>query len=328
MILKNSITDHSSIKILRDFNPKPIYYKEIIICLFDKEYHYGIAALANSLAASNFNGLVNVGYRGTLPFWVKQLKSIGEHYYLTTDIIIHFRLLDTEMHLGYYKPFFIKETIDTHTTTDKFYFFDADIVIKAPWSLFSNWLDKGVCICLDSNFHFLHHNHPWRKDWRKLAEVDEKLLNNTHHYFNSGFLGIERHSIDLIKRWILFTEKYRETGGDVNQFEKAPYSSFKGDQDLLNAAITTSADIEISIMGKEGMGFTYPATIMEHAVGDFKPWNKNFLTQLIKVGRKPNMADHAYFSFCNYPICIFPRHSYRLKKLKLLTASILGRFLG
>lgn len=329
MILTNSIADHSSLKILRDINPKPTYYTEIIICLFDKEYHYGIAALANSLVASNFNGLINVGFRGRLPSWVSQLKTIGDNYfYLTTDIIIHFNQLDTDMHLGYYKPFFIKETMDTYKTTDKFYYFDADILIRAPWHIFSSWLDKGVCICLDSNFHFLHHNHPWRKDWRKLVEVHEKLLNNTHYYFNSGFLGIERQSIDLIKRWIHFTVKYKETGGDVNQFEKAPYSSFKGDQDLLNAAITTSADIEISIMGKEGMGFTYPATIMEHAVGDDKPWNKSFLGQLITIGRKPSMADQAYFSFCKYPICIFPVHRYRFKKLKLLTASILGRFLG
>ncbi len=304
-------------------------YKEIVVCLFDGEYHFGVAALANSLAKIKFEGLINAGYRGPLPDWINQLEAIGDNYfYLTKEIVIHFKQVNTEMHLGYFKPYFLKETIDTYTSTQKFYYFDADIIVNSPWSLYSNWLEKGACLCLDVSFHFLHHTHPWRKDWRRLAPVDEKLFNNTNHYFNSGFMGVERESVALIDRWIYFTEKYIEMGGNINCFVKDTYSSFKGDQDLLNAAVTISSDIEISIMGKEAMGFTLPATIMIHAIGEDKPWNNWFLKQLIKSGRKPGFADQNFFSYCKYPINIFSPYNYRIKKLDLLSASFFGRILG
>ncbi|MBC7890465.1 MAG: hypothetical protein H7Z13_21540 [Ferruginibacter sp.] len=306
-----------------------IDYTEVVVCLCDGEYHNGVAALANSLAKSEFKGLIHVGYRGRLPPWVRQLEAISEKsFYVTKEIVLHFKRVDIDMHLGYYKPFFIKETFDIYSNTQKIYYFDADIITSAPWVLFSNWLEKGVCLCLDSAFHFLHHNHPWRKDWRRLAAADELVVNNTNHYFNSGFIGLERESILLIDRWIFVTKKYIEKGGNIDSFSKDAFSSFKGDQDLLNAAITISPEIDISIMGKEGMGFTHPATVMMHAIGHVKPWNNKFLIHLIISGRKPNIPEQTFFSYCKYPICIFSPFLYNIKKLDLVSASFLGRFLG
>ncbi|MCW3091612.1 MAG: hypothetical protein JWP81_2681 [Ferruginibacter sp.] len=306
-----------------------ISYAEIVICLFDGDYKLGVAALANSLVKSQFKGLINVGYRGDLPFWVEQLESIeNDSFLLAKEIVIKFEKVYTEMHLGYYKPYFIKQTMDEYTATQKFYFFDADIIVYAPWTLYSKWLEKGVCLCLDNAFHFLHYNHPWRKDWRSLDKSPEKQFNDTNYYFNSGFIGLERESISLIDKWIYFTEIYIQMGGNINVFVKDAYSSFKGDQDLLNAAITTSNGIEISIVGKEGMGFTQPATIMMHAIGDNKPWNTRFFNQLIKSGHKPNKAEQTFFYFCKSPINIFSPFTYKMKKIDLLSASVLGRFIG
>jgi len=304
-------------------------HKEIIVCLFDGRYNLGAAALLNSLVKAEFKGLIYMGYQDALPTWANQLESLGEnHFYVTDDIVIHFKQVDTEMHFGYYKPFFLKEACDIYKNTDKVYYFDVDIVVKAPWSFFSNWLVSGYCVCLDSSFHFLHRNHPWRKEWKQWAPPGEVQFNEIDYYFNSGFLGIERKSIKLVDRWIYFTKKYKEVGGNMKRFEKDAYKHLKSDQDLLNAAITISADIEISIIGKEGMGFTAPSTLMEHAIGSVKPWNNGFCKQLIKSGQKPNAADKSFLANCKYPINIFPNYTYQIKKIDMLAASVFGRILG
>jgi hypothetical protein len=312
-----------------DMASEKMRHKEIIVCLFDGDYNLGAAALINSLVKSNFKGLIDIGHRGDVPVWVNQLESAGENqFYASKDVVINFRQVDTRMHLGYYKPYFIKETFENYPDTNKVYYFDVDIVVRAPWRFFSDWLTKGLCLCLDNSFHFLHHTHPWRKQWRQLAPKGDQSFNKINYYFNSGFLGIERESMALITRWIYYTEKYIENGGDVSCFVKDDYNHLKGDQDLMNAAITISPEIEISIVGKEGMGFTFPASVMEHAVGDTKPWNNDFFTQLIKTGRKPNSADKAFFINSKYPIKVFARYIYKIKKFDLYIASVFGRILG
>jgi len=306
-----------------------IKYHEIVVCLFDGDFGLGIAGLANSLAKLNFKGLMNVGYRGKLPAWINQLKNMGENsYYLNNDIVIHFKEVFTNMHLGYYKPFFIKETFDDYPATNRFYYFDADIIVAAPWEIFSNWLIKGVCLCVDNSYHFIPHNHPWRNDWIKYAPIKELNLNETSLYFNSGFLSIERESVVLLERWIYYINKYIEMGGNINGFDKAPYSSWKGDQDLLNAAVTISDEIQINAMGKDAMGFSFPATLMLHAIGSIKPWKKDFISYLIRYGQKPNAADKAYFANSMDIIKVFSPFTYRINKINLTVASFFGRFLG
>src|SRR5258708_20212566 len=251
-----------------------ILYEEIIVCLFDGNYNLGAAALINSLVKANFKGLIYIGYRGALPVWVNQLKPLGcGSFSVVPDVNLRFKQVDTHMHIGYYKPIFIKEAFDNYKQTKKVYYFDVDIIIKAPWTVFSNWLESGICLCLDNSFHFLHNSHPWRKQWVKLDSKNVLFFNNINYYFNSGFIGVERDSVILIDRWIYFINKYIEVGGDINRFVKDESNHLKGDQDLLNAAITISPNIEISIIGTEGMGFTIPATLMLHAIGNNKPWN-------------------------------------------------------
>jgi hypothetical protein len=233
------------------------------------------------------------------------------------------------MHLGYYKPFFLKEIFNCYKDTNRFYYFDVDIVVRAPWNFFSDWLETGLCLCLDGSFHFLHNTHPWRKQWRKWAGQNDHIINYTNYYFNSGFLGIERESAGIIDKWIYFTEKYIEMGGDISRFVKDEYNHLKGDQDLLNAAITVSPPtVEISIVGQEGMGFSGPATIMEHAIGDEKPWNNGFFLQLIKTGHKPNSAEKSFFDYCKHPIKVFSPIKYQIKRSDLFFASLFGRIIG
>ncbi len=303
--------------------------EEIVICLYDGKYHYGVAALANSLVASGFKGIIHIGYRDLLPPWLGQLKPVDKNtYQLEKDISIYFEHIQTDMHLAYYKPYFIKHTVDKFPIAKKFFYFDVDIIVTAPWIFFSNWLNGEVCLCLDNSFDFVHNNHPWRKDWKLLAKMADDFSNPITHYVNSGFIGIAKENITLIDKWINFTKLYQATGNNLKQINQEGHNSFKGDQDLLNAAITVSPDIKLSLIGKEGMGFTQPAYLMTHAVVKNKPWSINFLRILFKYGRKPTFAERNFFNHCKNPINLFSKATFSIKKANLFFATKLGRYLG
>jgi hypothetical protein len=317
--------EYRNVKLL----PPNIGLTEIVVCLHDGDYDLGVAALVNSLVKAKFEGLVYCGYRHGKPKWINQLQHYaGEIYFVNEKLIIQLIEIDTAMHLGYYKPYFIKNAFDVFRLTNKIYFFDADITIKAPWKVFSEWLGTGACLCLDNSFHFVHNNHPWRKQWKALAPSDITTYRDNNYYFNSGFIAIERESITLIDRWIYFTEQYISKGGNINHFDKDDYNSLKGDQDLLNAAVTISPEIEISIIGQEGMGFKLPSTLMVHAIGDVKPWRNFFVGNLLMSGNRPCYADKIFFTHTQYPIRVFPKYIYLRKKADLLCAAAFGRLLG
>ncbi|MEO6549466.1 MAG: hypothetical protein ABIN94_15795 [Ferruginibacter sp.] len=302
---------------------------EAIVCLFDGHYHLGLAALVNSLVKSNFKGFINTAYRGELPPWLNQLQSTGNNSYrVTKDVTIHFDLVDTVMNLAFYKPYFIAKTFQDYPLANRLFYFDVDIVVNAPWAFFSNWLDGHVCLCLDSSYEYVHSNHPWRRDWKKLANVEDGFNNPETAYVNSGFIGITRKNIYLVQKWILLTDKFAELGGSVKEFFQDGHMSYKGDQDLLNAAITVSPEIELSLIGKEGMGFTQPAYLMTHAVAKDKPWNKNFISHLFRIGQKPSFSERNFFNYCETPIALFSSAVLRVKNINLFLATFLGRFIG
>jgi hypothetical protein len=306
-------------------------YKEVIVTLYEKDYHYGAGALANSLVKSGFKGLFLVGYKGELPPWVSQMTviSTGE-FKLSDDITIKFEHLDINMHFGYFKPNFLLYVFQNYPDVKKVYYFDPDIVIISPWSFYSSWVKSGVALCLDNSFPFVYHNHPWRTEWRNLALIDNinSSYNYLNHYINSGFVGVMVRDIVLLERWISLTQRYKESGGDISRFEKDGHRSYKGDQDLLNAAITVSPEIKLSIIGAEGMGFNYPVYLMAHAVEGAKPWNARFINQIIFQGTKPSVAAKAFFNNCNYPILIYPKGKLFAKKLNIKIASALSRIIG
>ncbi|TDO97065.1 hypothetical protein [Flavobacterium sp. 245] len=299
---------------------------EIVTTLFEGHYEKGVGALVNSLVRSSFKGIIYVGYRGNLPVWVNQLQKSDNTFKIGNDVQLVFELLDVEMHFGYYKPSFMKKVAEANADLTNIYYFDPDIVVNAPWSFISNWTNNGVSVCLDNCFPFVHHTHPWRKEWQKLANNQSTCELN--YYANSGFIGIHKDSLALLDRWISLTEKYKDIDGDLSQFEKAGHRAFKGDQDLLNAAMTISQDISFSIIGSEGMGFTDPAYLMAHAVETVKPWKNNFTQQLVSKGFKPSTAAKMFFNYCQYPIEIYSKSQLKIKKMDIKLASIMGRMLG
>jgi len=303
--------------------------KEVVVTLYENHYHFGVAALINSLSSNNFDGLVLVGYRGDLPSWVAGLgKADAESCYQVGTLKVKFEPLSTQMHFGYYKPVYMNEVFNTYPSVEQVYYFDPDIVINAPWRFFRDWANTGISLCMDLSFPFVHVNHPWRNDWRKLSGMEERYFNPVEYYVNSGFIGIKKDDRVLLERWISLTDKYKQENGDLSQFEKDGTRSFKGDQDLLNAAITVSSDLIFSIIGQEGMGFSQPAYLMTHAIDAVKPWKKKFVKQLLLKGKKPNLFEKNYFKYCNAPISVYSKNEMSFKKLDLKLSAALGRFIG
>ena len=58
--------------------------------LFERNYHFGVAALSNSLIAAGYAGTLWVGYRGALSGWIVDSPSFnratGTGYYLSHAI--------------------------------------------------------------------------------------------------------------------------------------------------------------------------------------------------------------------------------------------------
>src|SRR5271155_5094700 len=86
--------------------PQPDF-GETICTLFDGDFHFGLAAMVNSLVRGGYKGTVWAGYRGPVPPWVNQLNRVDNsaHTYLVGDRIrLGFLPVDTDIHLSLYKP--------------------------------------------------------------------------------------------------------------------------------------------------------------------------------------------------------------------------------
>lgn len=312
-----------------DFFLEKSTYHSVVVTLYEGHYHYGVASLLNSLINFKFEGLLRVGVKGGLPPWVNQLKKQSENIYeVNTGFLLSFEEIDPGMHFGYYKPVFLKDTLQKFKNAEKVYYFDPDIVVIAPWEFYSDWADCGVALCLDNCFPYVNRNHPWRVKWKSLGNGGAGMENNVDYYVNSGFIGLHRQDAEILDRWIRNTQTYKAQGGDLSRFEKEGHRAFKGDQDILNATITLSGDIRFSIIGTEGMGFNFPAYLMAHSIGDTKPWKENFCKLLFRNGIKPSIAVKEYFKYCNSPVSPFGRLQYLGKKIDLKTAILFGRVFG
>ena len=301
---------------------------EVIVTLYEGHYHYGVAALLNSLIKSGFRGLFRIGYRGTIPIWANKLVKVKDNEFSVDEIIILFVYIDTNSHFGYYKPFFMRDTLQDFPSAKSIYYFDPDIVVIAPWGFYKAWIQSGVALCMDNCFGFVHRTHPWRAEWARLAGMSTDLKTEIDYYVNSGFVGLQRSEAGILDKWIHLTEEYRKRGGDLTLFEKAGDRAFKGDQDLLNAVISTSHNLRISLIGKEGMGFSQPAYLMSHAVNNIKPWKNFFLKNLFKKGFAPSLAEKNYFKHANSLIAPYAKNIFLVKSIDIKLASFLSRVLA
>jgi hypothetical protein len=316
-----------------------------ICTVFEGHYHYGVAALSNSLYKQGFRGTVYVGYRGNLPNWVLKGKReiIGKwNDAITLAPVEGFQLIFlpivTSYNMANYKPDFMLELWEGPAKNEEaLFYFDPDIIVNDSWSCFEQWVNCGVALCEDVNSP-LQEFHPRRVGWRnyyKNHNIDLQYKNQI--YVNAGFVGLLKKDISFLRLWIKLQEIMGPAIGGLENsiFLNQTYNSTvlkeegftifdKPDQDALNAAIEVYIGA-ISYLGKEGMGFENGHITMFHALGSPKTWKTNHLLRAIQ-GSSPRISDAIYWKHCSHPILAHPKLEIILKKLSIKVSKLIGRF--
>jgi hypothetical protein len=320
--------------------------KTIICTLFEGHYHFGVAALVNSLYHNGYRGEIYAGYRGDLPSWTsssQRNESLGwpgsKTLKIAQDLELHFIPLTTDYHLTNYKPDFMLDLLkNVSTEVDGIFFFDPDIVITEAWALFEQWITCGVALCEDVNSPIASH-HPRRIAWRRYFGANGLTLNfKDSIYVNGGFVGVSKKDLNFLEVWKLIQELMAVQIGGLNKaaipFElsgerlsktaQSPFSPFgRTDQDALNAAIEAWSG-DISFVGKEGMAFKAGVPFMPHALGRPKPWQWKPMSQAIK-GRPPRRVDIEYWNSASGPIKAHAETLVKKRKVFLKVAKAVGR---
>lgn len=316
-----------------------------ICTIFEGHYHFGVAALSNSLYKNGFRGNIYVGYRGELPKWTLNGKkeTVGKWDDAITltpvkGIKLFFLPIVTTYNMANYKPDFMMELWEGPAKNDDaLFYFDPDIVINDSWACYEQWVDCGVAVCEDVNSP-LQEFHPRRQGWRnyyKNSDIELKFINEI--YVNAGFLGVHKRDQEFLKYWIQLQEIMGPAIGGLENsiFLNQTYNSTvlkmegfqifdKPDQDALNAAIEAYKG-SISYIGKEGMGFSKGKSTMSHGVGSPKPWKTNHLKRAV-YGRVPRNSDVIYLEHCSYPILAHSKWEIKSKALSIKVAKMIGRF--
>lgn len=310
-----------------------------VCTLFEGHYHYGVAALVNSLFGAGYKGDVYAGYRGSLPAWAAVSKESPDLRWpssrsmlIADKLTLHFLPLDTPYHLTNYKPdFMLALWKNVIPEAEALFYFDPDIIATSPWLCFEQWVTCGIALCEDVNSPMAEF-HPTRVSWRRYFQAKGvSICFKNNLYVNGGFVGVSINHQGFLSIWKHLQEAMAPAiGGLQNSFftdtgTEKPFTPFaKTDQDALNATVEAWTE-EVSIVGKEGMAFIPGLPLMAHALGAPKPWQQTAVVQMV-MGRPPRMADRLYWRSSNYPI---KSQSYFLVKRKialLKIAALIGRF--
>ncbi|MEI6946693.1 hypothetical protein V9K67_05780 [Paraflavisolibacter sp. H34] len=316
----------------------------VICTLFEGHYHFGVAALANSLHQTGFQGSIYAGYRGVLPAWASAARdNCGFNWpgaktlQLHEGLSLHFLPVDTDYHLTNYKPDFMLQLWQGPAAGgESLFYFDPDIVVTAPWSFFQDWVHCGVALCEDVNSP-LEKYHPRRVAWRKyFGEKGFDLQFKNNIYVNGGFVGVKKKDEGFLQMWKHIQEAMAsvigglnrsafKSGGQLPKSEQGPLAPFSTtDQDALNAAVE-GWEGAVSLIGKEAMAFKPGFAIMPHALGQPKPWDCHPVYQILK-GRAPRLVDRNYWNAANGVIQSQPRSLVLRRKAQISFSAFVGRF--
>jgi hypothetical protein len=299
--------------------------------LFEGDYHTGAGALANSLYASGYRGTLWAGYRGALPPWAAAARPEGPHQHRFTvapDFDIAFLSLETAPHFAYHKPEFLQRLLsEFEPDANAAIYLDPDIVVKCPWSLFSDWLEDGVALVEDIN-PSLPARHPTRLAWQRvLATRGLTPQRELHRYYNSGFVGIPRAHVAFLGEWQRMMSIVREVLGTQHHHIKAGNATtlfHSTDQDALNMALMLT-DTPMNTAGPEAMDFVTGGHYLSHAVGTPKPWQGSLLRQALR-GYAPSVQTKAFYRHAAQPVALFNASELRARQRALALAALIGRF--
>jgi hypothetical protein len=309
--------------------------KSVICTLFEGHYHYGVAALTNSLYFHGFRGEVFVGYRGTLTDWASNAKDNPSIMWdgaktlnVAEELQLHFLPVVTHFHFTTYKPYFMLDLIEgIAKDADGIMYFDPDIVIKCRWGFFEKWITYGVGLVQEIVNHDMPPSHPTRLMWNEIIEQSgRKVTRNLYSYINAGFCGVSKQHIEFIKTW----RDIIDVAIQLHSFDPGTFiiydrtSIFCGDQDGLNIAAMCCLS-PICEVGPQEMDFLYGGFIMSHANSTLaKPWKKIFIPLALR-GISPSLPDKAFWLHTSKPISLYHPFKIKVKKISLLLAGFIGR---
>jgi hypothetical protein len=304
---------------------------DVAFALFDGDYHIGLGALVNSLFRAGFRGLVYAGYRGSLPPWAGVPGADGDfhHYAVGDGCAICFVKVEFAGHLTNYKPAFMLSMLGAHEKdARRIYYFDVDIVVKAPWRFFQDWVSCGIGVCRNGVDPYMSENHPLRKYWRDMAAGLGLRCRPVLGYFNGGFIGLSTKHLDFLTTWDALIQQLQRSGRSLGHLTHGmpPDPATFQDQDMMNVALMAS-DLPISPVENTGMDFSYGGYIMSHAVGRAKPWRRRYLLDAL-LGYPPDQAHRLFWRYANEPIAVMPQYRRVLAQVSLRIAALIGRFYG
>ena len=313
--------------------------KCIVATLFEGDYHFGAAALVNSLCRGGFTGTIFAGFRGPLPPWAaSRAQSTGTGRWemeVTPGVRLVFLKLKTSSHFTNYKPDFLLQL--ESPGTDAVIYIDPDIVFNGTWTYVEEWLSCGVALCEDVNSPFAE-NHPRRMGWRRAFEpLGYPLRYRERDFANGGFVGLRWEYRELLVTWQKFIAHIATVlgGTDIVNIEGGRTLSgsygfadcfSQPDQDALNAALEACPDIPISFLGPQAMGFQSGRALVPHALGPSKPWRRHYIREALG-GFPPNAVDRAFWQNVAGPIEVFSPGDISAKRLHVNIGAALGRFI-
>ena len=304
----------------------------VFVCtLFEGQHHYGIGALLNSLYHSGFRGDVIIGSRGELPPWAGAAAGFDKPMELPGAEGMRLRFFDLRerIHFCNYKPTFLLRGFEEFCPGSEMgFYFDPDILVRCGWEFFEKWVEVGVALCEDM-FPRMPPTHPHRAAWvRHAAPLQLQVHRQLEGYLNSGFIGLRSRNRGFLELWQRLLAALGEEKLTKYQLGGRDQPFCKPDQEMLNAAAMMTEE-PLSVIGPDGMGFSPGAdSVMLHAAGGPKPWQKKMLWRTLKTGRRPTMADREFYLRSQHPIRLFSGAEAFWRKLDLRLGCAVGRYFG
>lgn len=298
----------------------------IALCtLYEGDYHYGLGALTNSLVRSGFGGDLWVGTRGERPPWLP--AGSGDFLRVGDQLTLRFIDIDTPYHFSHFKPWFMQHCLTALAPTAKaLAYIDPDIVIKAPWSVFEDWLHWGVALVGDF-FELIGDDHLFRHHWRHFAaDQGLSMVRSVDRYYNGGFVGIRRLDASLLDCWARLIEALPTLGLPIDKLLPTDsLSPFRyTDQDLLNATLECGswplATLQPAAMDLQG----HIGSVMCHMTPGPKPWRVGYFTGKHRW-RERSHGCRMYWQHVHGPIQMYSQSELLKYKLDQKAAAMLGR---
>jgi hypothetical protein len=301
---------------------------QVICTLYEGDYHFGVAVLINSIVQRGYRGLFWVGHRGQLPSWTAQLSRREDGLFQVGEALLGFEFIDTNRHFTHHKPEFMSTIIERGIARKNLWYFDPDITVRCQWSFYERWIRFGVCLCEEITMGTMPSNHPIRCEWAELArEIGwGEPVRQQERYYNGGFVGMHIHHKRFLDLWQAANQLADATGVDQERLQHGTRANtfFSTDQDALNMT-AMYAQVPLSTIGPEGMGWVTGGFTMYHTLGYQKPWRRKFLWTALD-GHPPGGGDKHYMACADGPIRPYTKGQLRRLRLTVQLASIIGRF--